>query len=87
MVAHKELASLHFHGGQPDLALPHARAAYETDPTNAALVCNVGVCHLATGDLKEAREFLLIAKGLAPRDPIVLDAFKALDDATKAPRR
>lgn len=79
--AHKELSGLYFHAQQPVEALPFARAAYEADPTNPALVCNVGVCHLALGNLAEAREYILIAKGLAPRDPIVLDCLKALEEA------
>lgn len=85
--AHKELSSLHFHANAPAKALPHARAAYDADPTNPALVCNVGVCHLALGNLHEASEYLVIAKGLAPKDPIVLDCLKALEEARAAAPR
>jgi tetratricopeptide (TPR) repeat protein len=81
--AHKELASLHFHGGNPALALPHARACYEADPTNPALTCNLGVCHLALGNLAEARELVDLARDMAPKDPIVQDAFRAVEEATR----
>ncbi|MEW5855181.1 MAG: tetratricopeptide repeat protein [Myxococcota bacterium] len=81
MAAHKELASLNFHAGKPDAALPHAKAAYDADPTNPALVCNLGVCHLALGQLAQARDYIHIARGLAPKDPIVQDCLRALEEA------
>jgi tetratricopeptide (TPR) repeat protein len=81
--AHRELASLHFYGGEPDKALPHAHAAYVADPTNAAAVCNVGVCHLSMGNLRDAREFIELAMGIAPKDPIVQEAVKAVQEAVR----
>jgi tetratricopeptide (TPR) repeat protein len=84
VAAHKELATLHFRARDVTRALPHARAAYESDPTNPALVCNLGVCHLALGDVAEARDYILIAKGLAPKDPIVQDCLRALAEAEAA---
>lgn len=89
--AHKELSSLHFLAGAPEKALPHARAAYEADPASSALVCNLGVCHLAMGQLDEAREFITLARNMAGRDAIVMDAYKALEEALRqagvGPRR
>jgi tetratricopeptide (TPR) repeat protein len=82
--AHRELSSMHFHAGRPAQALPHARAVYQDDPTNPAVVCNLGVCHLALGQLQDAQEFIALARNMAPKDPIVQDAVKAVEDATKA---
>ena len=47
-----------------DVALKHSMAAYGEDPSNAGLVCNVGVCHLGLGHLDQAEEFLTIARDL-----------------------
>ena len=54
-------------------------AAYRLDPLDAGLVCNVGVCHLALGDLAQAREFIVLAAAMAPEDPIVIRAAAALN--------
>ena len=86
VAAHKELASLHFHGQDFAAALPHALAAYQADPTHAPLVCNVGVCHLALGQLAEAREFITMARTISPKDPIVQDAWRALEEAQRSAR-
>jgi tetratricopeptide (TPR) repeat protein len=68
-------------------ALSASIAAYRLDPVDAGLVCNVGVCHLAlakAGDvvdparLASAREYILLAQQLAPKDPIVVRAVAAL---------
>ncbi len=59
-------------------ALRWSMAAYRARPTDAALVCNVGVCHLGLDDLTRAEEFIELAQRLEPKDPIVLRAVAAL---------
>jgi tetratricopeptide (TPR) repeat protein len=68
-------------------ALSASIAAYRLDPVDAGLVCNVGVCHLAlakagdvvdTARLASAREYIVLAQQLAPKDPIVVRAVAAL---------
>jgi tetratricopeptide (TPR) repeat protein len=72
--AHRDLASIALATGELDDALKHSMAAYREDPVDAGLVCNVGVCHLSLGRLKEAGEFLQMALDLDPKDPIVVRA-------------
>jgi tetratricopeptide (TPR) repeat protein len=64
---------------QNDLAgaLHWAMRAYRSDPLHAPYVCNVGVCHLGLGETAKAREYLDIARGMAPDDPIILRAHAA----------
>ena len=59
-------------------------SAYRLDPIDPGLVCNVGVCHLAAGDVVGAREFIDLARQMAPKDPIVVRALTALVDAERA---
>jgi len=81
--AHRELATIAALAGNAEAALRHATAAYQSDPSNAALVCNVGVAHLSLGQLAEAAEFLSLARDMAPKDPIVDRAWTALADAKR----
>lgn len=83
----RNLATLCLASGDLPAALRASQAAYRLDPVDAGLVCNVGVCHLAlarAGDvvdeeqLARAREFIDLARQLAPKDPIVLRAVAAL---------
>jgi tetratricopeptide (TPR) repeat protein len=62
-------------------ALQASLRAYRARPTDAGLVCNVGVCHLALGDRGQAAEFIDLAARLDPQDPIVKRARAALKDA------
>lgn len=77
--APRELSSLAFKARQLDAALRHARRAYELQPTDAGVVCNLGVCHLELGDLERAREFIELAHELDPEDPIVQDCLRELE--------
>lgn len=79
--AHRELATLCMQGGDAHAALAHSVEAYREDPSNPALLCNVGVCHLTLGDLLQAEEFLRLAIGMAPNDPIVQRAWSAFESA------
>lgn len=79
--ARRELATLCMQAGEVSKALEHSIEAYREDPSNPALVCNVGVCHLTLGDLAQAEEFLHMARGLAPDDRIVQRAWSALEGA------
>ena len=83
----RNLATLCLASGDLPAALRASQAAYRLDPVDAGLVCNVGVCHLAlarAGDtvdddqMARAREFITLARQLAPKDPIVLRAVAAL---------
>jgi Flp pilus assembly protein TadD len=67
--------------GDVQAALRASMQAYRLDPTDAGLVCNVGVCHLAAGTLSSAREYVDLARQLAPKDPIVLRAVAAVVEA------
>ena len=67
--------------GDVQAALRASMQAYRLDPTDAGLVCNVGVCHLAAGTLSSAREYVDLARQLAPKDPIVLRALAAVVEA------
>lgn len=69
--AHRELATLYMRSGQLNEALHHSLEAYREDPSNPALVCNVGVCYLEVGDLDQAGEYLHLARDMDPGDPIV----------------
>ena len=68
--ARRELATLFMKAGDARAALEHSVEAYREDPSNAALICNVGVCHLSLGDLAQAEEFLKMAIDLAPENEI-----------------
>jgi tetratricopeptide (TPR) repeat protein len=70
--------------GDVQAALRASIQAYRLDPTDAGLVCNVGVCHLAAGTLSSAREYVDLARQLAPKDPIVLRALAAVVEAEQA---
>lgn len=78
----RELASLYVDVHELPLALQTSVEAYRRNPLDAGLVCNVGVCHLALGDSDKAREFLTIARDMAPADPIVQRALRTLSDQT-----
>lgn len=82
--AWKNLATVVQASGDMKGALQAATSAFKLAPSDAGLVCNVGVCHLALGDLEEAAEFIAIAKGLAPKDPIIAKASAALAAAQRA---
>ena len=82
--AHKELATLCLAQGDLKAALASSVAAYREDPVDAGLVCNVGVCHLALGDLARAEEFISLASSLDDSDPIVARALAALRAAQEA---
>lgn len=69
--AHRELATLYMREGRVQDALSHSLEAYREDPSNPALVCNVGVCYLEVGDLEQAGEYLTLARDMDPGDPIV----------------
>jgi tetratricopeptide (TPR) repeat protein len=71
---------------QADLvsALSYSMRAYVARPTDAALVCNVGVCHLGLGALDKAAEFIELSAQLEPKDPIVVRAVAALKAARAA---
>lgn len=79
--ARRQLATLCIHTGEVREALEHSLAAFREAPSDPAVVCNVGVCHLSLGDLEQAEEFLKMAKGMAPSDPIVQRAWAALEKA------
>lgn len=55
--AWKDLATICLAVGDLKAALNASMAAFREDPVDAGLVCNVGVCHLAAGDLDKAAEF------------------------------
>lgn len=76
--ARRELATLCIQAGEVQLALSHSLVAYREDPSDPALVCNVGVCHLSLGDLEQAEEYLRMARDMSPSDPIVQRAWTAL---------
>jgi tetratricopeptide (TPR) repeat protein len=80
--AWRELATVCMATGDLKAALAASLAAYRQDPVDAGLVCNVGVCHLALGDRAQAAEFLELARGMAPDDPIVARALAALHGVT-----
>jgi tetratricopeptide (TPR) repeat protein len=79
--AWKELATVCMTAGDLRGALVASLAAYREDPVDAGLVCNVGVCHLALGDVDKAAEFIDLARGMAPDDDIVQRALAALTAA------
>jgi tetratricopeptide (TPR) repeat protein len=81
LAAHRELAQICMKNDEKEGALRHSVVAYQEDPTDPALVCNVGVCHLALGNGAEAREFIELAAGLDPNGPIILRALEALAQA------
>ncbi|OGQ23058.1 MAG: hypothetical protein A2138_24575 [Deltaproteobacteria bacterium RBG_16_71_12] len=79
----RELASVCLAQGDLDAALRASLDAYRRQPTDAGLVCNVGVCHLGLGALDEAAEYLDIAQRLDPGDPIIVRAKEALARAER----
>lgn len=84
--ARRALATLHLQAGDLKRALEHSVEAYRADPNDAGLVCNVGVCWLGLGDVEKAAEYIEIARGLAPKDPIVQRAWSALEAARQPTR-
>lgn len=86
----RSLATVCLSAGDLPAALRASMSAYRLDPVDPGLVCNVGVCHLAAhqagkaGELVAAREFIDLARQMAPKDPIVVRALGALVDAERA---
>jgi tetratricopeptide (TPR) repeat protein len=80
----RDLAGVCLDGGDLKAALAHSMSAYRERPTDAALVCNVGVCHLGLADLDKAGEFIELSARLEPKDPIVVRAVSALKQARAA---
>jgi tetratricopeptide (TPR) repeat protein len=78
--AHRELATIYLQLGKLDAALKNSLAAYKTDPANPGLVCNVGVCYLSLGQLTEAEEYIHMAKDMDRDDPIIVNAWDALQE-------
>lgn len=84
--ARQEMASLCMRAARLREALDHSLAAYREDPTNPALVCNVGVCWLLLGDLARAEEYVAMARDMAPQDAIVQRAWgQVREAASRAP--
>lgn len=83
--ARRELATICMHAGDMGEALEHSMEAYREDPSNPALVCNVGVCYLGLDDLGSAEEFLRMARDIAPDNEIVRRAWEALEDKRPPP--
>jgi len=88
--AWRNLATVCLAQGDIAAALKASQTAYRLDPVDAGLVCNLGVCHLAAvdaglGSLDEAREYIELAAGLAPKDPIVQRAVAALGARAQTP--
>lgn len=81
----RELASVCLAQGDLKAALSASLHAYRAEPTDAGLVCNVGVCHLGLGALDEAAEYIEIARRLDPKDPIIQRAQEALRKSRGAP--
>ncbi len=84
----RNLATVCLNLGDLPSALRASLCAYRLDPGDSGLVCNVGVCHLASwqagkGDLVAAREYLDLARQMAAKDPIVVRALAALAEAEK----
>jgi tetratricopeptide (TPR) repeat protein len=79
--ARRELATIFMKAGEHREALEHSVEAYREDPSNPALICNVGVCHLTLGELEQAEEYLQMAHDLAPENEIVRRAREALTEA------
>lgn len=77
----KELASVCMEDGDLARALTVSIDAHREMPSDAGLVCNVGVCHLGLGDVDKAEEYIDLAWRLEPKDPIVLRAKDALAKA------
>lgn len=77
----RELASVCIESGDLPRALAASIEAYRERPTDAGLVCNVGVCHLGLGDVDKAAEYIELAHQLEPKDAIVLRAREALGRA------
>lgn len=84
VAAHRELSSLAFKEKRFAEALNFAEQAYRLNPTEAAIVCNVGVCHLELGDALKAREYIELAAELDADDAIVQNCLRALEDASVA---
>jgi len=74
----RELSTLAFREKQFEHALELARRAHELEPTNPAVICNLGVCHLELGHQAEAREYIELAAKLDPEDPIIRDCLAEL---------
>lgn len=81
----RELASVCIALGDLPAALTASLEAYRQLPTDAGLVCNVGVCHLGLGSVEEAAEYIDIAHRLDPKDAIIQRAKEALRRGRDAP--
>lgn len=85
----RSLATVCLSAGDLPAALRASMSAYRLDPVDPGLVCNVGVCHLAlhetgkAGELVLAREFIDLARQMAPKDAIVVRALAALVEAER----
>ncbi|MBN2360552.1 MAG: tetratricopeptide repeat protein [Deltaproteobacteria bacterium] len=74
----RELSTLAYRDQQYDRALELARRAHQLQPTNAAVICNLGVCHMELGHYSEAREYIELAAKLDPDDPIIRECLAEL---------
>ena len=84
VAAFRELSSLAFKAAHFAEALDFAEQAYRLNPTDAATVCNLGVCHLEMGEKEKAREFIELSHELDEDDPIVQNCLQALNNGDAA---
>ncbi len=73
--------------GRGDEALELARAAHEQAPRDAALLSNLGLVLMEIGALADARALFVEARGLNPRDPIVVACRAELEQRIKSASR
>lgn len=69
---YNELALCSIETGKGELAKTYLNTAVDLDDENITLISNLAYLHLKDGELDEARRFLEMARGIDPKDPIII---------------
>jgi Flp pilus assembly protein TadD len=77
---YNELALCSIETGKAELAKTYLNTAVDLDDENITLISNLAYLHLKDGELDEARKFLEMARGIDPKDPVIIQLMKDYQD-------
>ncbi|MGE4454260.1 MAG: tetratricopeptide repeat protein [Sphaerochaeta sp.] len=69
---YNELALCSLETGKSELAKTYLNTAVDLDQENITLVSNLAYLHLKDGELDDARKYLELARGIDPKDPVII---------------
>ncbi len=69
---YNELALCSLETGKSELAKTYLNTAVDLDQENITLVSNLAYLHLKDGEMDDARKYLELARGIDPKDPVII---------------